>query len=277
MKRPSIPITDNHIHLDPVNGRGLEAAKDFQRAGGTHMVLVTKPSWSHGILPRDGEDFRTVFDATISTAEQVRSLGIGVFVVLGVHPAEITRLSGTCGMAGAVAVMQEGLTAAARYVAAGTAVGLKSGRPHYPASSEIMEASQKVLTHAICLAAEHRCALQIHAESGPCTDIAALAAKAGIEPHRVVKHFAVPETVLLPSLVARHPAIPDFCRTRRPFLMESDFMDENARPGAVTGPKSVPRSTMRLLAENAITEEDAWRVHAETAAKVYGVEVRLPE
>ncbi|HOU81519.1 MAG TPA: hydrolase TatD, partial [Methanoregulaceae archaeon] len=31
MKSHKFPITDDHIHIDPVNGRGLEAAKDFLR------------------------------------------------------------------------------------------------------------------------------------------------------------------------------------------------------------------------------------------------------
>lgn len=276
MKPPRVPVTDNHIHLDPINGRGIAAAKDFRRSGGTHMVLVTKPSWSHGILPRDGRDFAAVFDATIATAEQVRDLGIGVFVVLGVHPAEITRLTGACGLEGAVAVMQDGLTTAARYVREGRAVGLKSGRPHYAAAPEVMAASQRVLSHAIALAADQGCALQIHAESGPCGDIADLARTAGIDPLRVVKHYAVPDTPLMPSLLAKHPAVPDLCREKRPFLMESDFMDEDSRPGAVTGPKSVPRTVLHLLAEKAISEEDVWRVHAETVAQVYGVDIHLP-
>ncbi len=46
--------------------------------------------------------------------------------------------------------------------------------------------------------------------------------------------------------------------------MESDFMDENARPGAVIGPKSVPRYTNQLLRQGLITEEDCFRIHAET-------------
>ena len=93
MTRPvPIPITDDHIHIDPVNGRGLEAAKDFRRAGGTHLFLVSKPSWSFGITPARGEDFIPVFEGTLSIARQIRDLGIVVFPVLGVHPAEITKL-----------------------------------------------------------------------------------------------------------------------------------------------------------------------------------------
>ncbi|RLF97902.1 metal-dependent hydrolase, partial [Thermococci archaeon] len=34
-------ITDNHMHLDP-KGLGIEAAKKFLRAGGTHLFIVYK-------------------------------------------------------------------------------------------------------------------------------------------------------------------------------------------------------------------------------------------
>jgi TatD-related deoxyribonuclease len=57
--------------------------------------------------------------------------------------------------------------------------------------------------------------------------------------------------------------------------MESDYMDENSRPGAVIGPKSVPRYTNQLLSAGLITEEDWFRIHAETVEKVYGVSVTL--
>ena len=51
MRSPTYPVTDDHIHIDPVNGRGIEAAKDFFRAGGTHIFLVSKPSWSLVVHP----------------------------------------------------------------------------------------------------------------------------------------------------------------------------------------------------------------------------------
>ena len=57
--------------------------------------------------------------------------------------------------------------------------------------------------------------------------------------------------------------------------MESDYMDENSRPGAVVGPKSVPRHTNQLLAAGIITEDDCHRIHGETVEKVYGVTVTL--
>jgi TatD-related deoxyribonuclease len=273
MKNPAIPITDDHIHIDPRNGRGLSAAKDFQRAGGTHLFLVSKPSSSFGIFPKTGDEFREVFDGTVGVADMVRELGLTVFVVLGVHPAEITRLSGRFPLGDVVSVMKRGLDIAAEYIVEGKAVALKSGRPHYEVPPAILDASNDVLSHALSLAARLDCAVQIHAESGPCADVVSRAAHAGLPAFRVVKHYATPDTPLTPSMIATHPAIPDLAAEGRQFTMESDYMDENSRPGAVIGPKSVPRATFRLLSTGLITTEDAHRIHAETPGRVYGVEI----
>jgi len=270
------PVTDDHIHIDPVNGRGLEAAKDFRRAGGTHLFLVSKPSWSFGITPSKGEDFTPVFEKTLTIAREIRELGIIVFPVLGVHPAEITRLAELLGLPRAEEVMKEGLDVAAGFVARGDAVALKSGRPHYEVPADVLAASNRILLHSLTLAGDYDCAVQLHAEGGPCADVPAMAREAGLDPGRVVKHFATPETPLVPSLIARHEAIPALAREGRGFMMESDYMDENSRPGSVIGPKSVPRFTRRLLETGAISGEAAHRIHAEIPSRTYGVEILLP-
>jgi TatD-related deoxyribonuclease len=198
-----------------------------------------------------------------------------VFPILGVHPAEISRLSERMTLAEAVAVMKDGLDVAASYVKDGKAVALKSGRPHYEVSPEVLAASNDVLAHALTLTAECRCALQIHAETGPCADVVEMAARAGVPVDRVVKHYGSPDTPLHPSLIAKHEAIPDLAREKRPFTMESDYMDENSRPGAVIGPKSVPRYTHKLLESGAISVDDCYRIHGETIERVYGVRVTI--
>ena len=84
-----------------------------------------------------------------------------------------------------------------------------------------------------------------------------------------------PDTLLMPSFIAKHEAIPLLCTEKRHFTMESDYMDENTRPGAVIGPKSVPRFTKNLLVQGRISEEDCHRIHTETVEMVYGVPVNL--
>jgi TatD-related deoxyribonuclease len=61
----------------------------------------------------------------------------------------------------------------------------------------------------------------------------------------------------------------------RLFTLESDYMDENSRPGAVTGPKSVPRVTLRMLSEGLLSGDDAHRIHKLTPELIYGVDIDL--
>jgi TatD-related deoxyribonuclease len=275
LRTPAYPVTDDHIHIDPKNGRGLEAAKDFFRAGGTHLFLVSKPSWSLGVEASSGADYAQVYDETLRVAEMIRGIGITVFPVLGVHPAEISRLTERMSLKEATALMKAGLDCAATYVREGKAVALKSGRPHYDVSPELLAASNEVLAHALILAAECTCALQIHAETGPCADVVEMAGAAHMPVERVVKHYGSPDTPLHPSLIAKHEALPRLIQEHRRFTMESDYMDENSRPGAVIGPKSVPRYTNQLVSAGKMSVDDCFFIHAETVERVYGVTVEL--
>ena len=58
-------------------------------------------------------------------------------------------------------------------------------------------------------------------------------------------------------------------------MMESDYMDENSRPGSVIGPKSVPRSPDGSW-RRGLTEEAAYRIHVATPSRTYGVEIHPP-
>ncbi|HJJ79113.1 MAG TPA: TatD family hydrolase [Methanocorpusculum sp.] len=265
------PILDDHFHLNRRTGRGPEVIKEFMRSGGTHIVLVTLPSWSCGVTPVKPADFREVFDSALSDANAVCELGCTCYCMAGVHPAEVGRLLERMSLSEAEELMKGGLDVAAEYVAEGKCIGIKSGRPHYPVSSEVWEMSNRVLSHALTLAGELDCPLQIHAESGPCDDVIDMAKKAGMDSSRVIKHFATCDTPLHPSVTAREPFLADWFRDGREFTMESDFMDDNSRPGAVNGPRSVPRTIQRMLQKGEITVDDVCRIHLDVPSKLYRV------
>ena len=96
MQSPKFPVTDDHIHIDPINGRGVEAAKDFLRAGGTHFFLVSKPSWSLSVHPSKGADFSAVFDETLRVTGLIEETGVVVYPVLGIHPLRSTGCLNAC-------------------------------------------------------------------------------------------------------------------------------------------------------------------------------------
>lgn len=277
----SFPITDEHIHIDP-RAKGLKAVKEFQNAGGTHMIVVSKPSWTLGVNISEAEDYRIVFDETVEIVREINETGVVAYPVLGVHPAEITKLTERISLDEASSLMKAGLDIAAGYVEEGLAVGLKSGRPHYPVSDEIWMASNEIMSHAFDLGKDLGCAVQLHTESVGETellDIASIAKKSGIPLGKVVKHYAPPlvdvceKIGLFPGVLAGKGAIEEALSQGSRFMMETDYIDDPERPGAVLGPKTIPRRTLKLVEE--FGEEVFWKVHKENVEEVYEVEINL--
>lgn len=282
-KSGTFPITDNHFHIDLKRGRGLDAVNDFRRAGGTHVFLVSLPSWTLGYPVRKPEDFIPVFEETIRTAETIcRETDVTAFPVLGIHPVEIMHLSEEYGIARASEIMTGGFDIAASYVLEKKAVGIKSGRPHFPVSPEILEASGRVMSHAFETARDIGCPVQLHVEDmtpESVENIAKIAKDAGIDPGKVMNHHAAP----LVSVCEKHGIWPSVTTGKdmtvqalsqgARFLMETDYCDDPSNPGFVLGPKTVPKRTKQLLPEWG--EEVFRKIHQENPAKIYDVEIEL--
>jgi TatD-related deoxyribonuclease len=273
------PILDDHLHLDPVNGKPREAVADFAQAGGTHLLVLNKPSWTLGVDVDRKEDFREGFDHTIEATETAKQVLPGrAWTVLGVHPGLISRLVDDRDFAvdGARELMEAGLDVAAEYVAEGRALALKSGRPHYPVSDEVRKASNQVLRHALSLAGELDCILQLHTEdTDDLSEVGEWAAERGVSKERVVKHYASgPVSGATASVIARKDELRAAADSDEPFLMETDFLDDPDRPGAVLGPKTVPRRARWLREEG--YGEAVERAHVETPARVYGIDLSVP-
>ncbi|MFB6126639.1 MAG: TatD family hydrolase [Halolamina sp.] len=269
------PVLDNHLHLDPAHGQGLAAVDDFARLGGTHLLVVNKPSWLLGDVPESPAEFRHVFETTVGVvADAAERLDGTAWPVLGVHPGLVDTLVDDRGFAPAEAreLMQAGLDLAAEYVAAGDALALKTGRPHYEVADAVWEASNEVLKHGLALGAEHDCAVQLHTEAtDDLTEVAEWAEARGLAAHRVVKHYAGGTLAgPTPSVMSEKERLETAAEGKAPFLMETDFVDDPDRPGAVLGPKTVPRR-VRWLLENG-HEAAVRRAHVETPERVYGVD-----
>ncbi|WP_339103455.1 TatD family hydrolase [Haloterrigena salinisoli] len=269
------PVLDNHLHLDPDNHRGIDAVRDFARLGGTHLLVVNKPSWHLGVEAETGEDFRAVFERTIEIVDEASSeLDGRAWPVLGVHPGLITRLVDDRGFAPEEArdLMRAGIDVAAEYVESGEALALKSGRPHYDVDDDVWAASNAVMRRAFQRGADLDCAVQLHAEaSEDMTEVADWAEEAGLPARKVVKHYASGRLEgPIPSVMSEKDRLETAAERGEPFLMETDYIDDPDRPGAVLGPKTVPRR-VRWLLENG--HDEAVRIaHVETPERVYGID-----
>ncbi|MEF8800968.1 MAG: TatD family hydrolase [Halolamina sp.] len=292
------PVLDNHLHLDPEHARGMDAVRDFAHLGGTHLLVVNKPSWHLGPVPSDPDEFHRAFQATLDAVADATELLPGrAWAVLGVHPGLVSQLvDDGHSPEEAAELMRAGLDIAAEYVtdggrtsppsegadggrtsppsegAGGRALALKTGRPHYEVSDAVWDASNAVLKHGLALGAEHDCAVQLHTEGADhLTEIAEWAEARGLPSERVVKHYAGGTLVgPTPSVMSEKARLERAVEADEPFLMETDYVDDPDRPGAVLGPKTVPRRVRWLLAEG--HDDAVHRAHVETPRLVYGID-----
>ncbi|GBE19182.1 TatD related DNase [archaeon BMS3Abin16] len=277
-------ITDNHMHIDPANGMGLEAAKRFKRAGGTCMFLVNKMSKDWGVTVTKAGDFTAIFEGTVELGQMIaEETGLAVFPVVGVHPAELVYLCARFGTVRALEISTGAVDIASGFVESGLAAALgEIGRPHYPVEPDVFEASNKLLEHALCVAKDLGCAIQLHTESASeklFDDLSKMVKNTGIKPDKIVKHFSGPDTAMvqkrgiMPSVLSSTENIAAALKHNTGFLMESDYIDDNRRPGAVMGPKTVPRVTKKLVETGVLSLEDAARIHCDNIEKTYGFEL----
>ncbi len=278
----NIPITDNHIHVDPHNGEGpLEVAKKFQRAGGNVMIIPNKPTWTIG----KSCNFEKAMKLVIKYVDEINTnTDVKAFAVVGAHPAELSRrVENGLELEMAEKMMKSTLEDAQKLVIEGKAIGIgEIGRPHYEVSAEELEAHKRIMLHAMKLAADADCAVQLHTENaGPdqFLEFAEMADEADLERYKVIKHFSGPFVTenenhgLTPSLIATRDVIVEGIKKGNNFLMETDYLDMLDRPGAVLGPKTVPRRTNELLRNGTLTEEDAYKIHVKNVERAYGIDL----
>lgn len=272
-----IPILDNHAHLDKRHGEGIEAVEKFARSGGTHLCVVNKPFWSFDIQPSSGRDWEDVFEGTLNITDEARSVVEGdVFPVLGVHPVGIDRLLERFDIDEVEKLMKGGLDLAAKYVEENKAIALKSGRPHYEVSDEVLDVSNSVMKHSFKLAKDLDCAVQLHTESSDrLKDIVEMADEVGLSKGKIVKHYSPPSLEdVVPSVLAKEQQILEAIDKQDRFLIETDYIDDLERPGAVLGLRNVPRKTLSLL-ENEKYREPLYKAHVDTPNEVYGIDISL--
>lgn len=65
------------------------------------------------------------------------------------------------------------------------------------------------------------------------------------------------------------PLLASYEKNRTGFMLETDYMDDPRRPGAVLGPKTVPKRTQQLI-EAGMEEEMLWKCHVDVPNALYG-------
>jgi TatD-related deoxyribonuclease len=275
------PVLDNHIHLQP-SGKNIEALREFSNAGGTHVVLSQLPY--DEIQIKEEKDFRASYQITLDIAERARKeTDVGVFVSVGPYPVLLIDLAEKHGLSKATDIMKAGMDTAGKLVEEGKAIAIgEIGRPHFPVSPEILQASNDIMRYGMEVASEVGCAVVLHTESATpeaMKEIARIADAAGLERGKVVKHYCPPLILeeenhgLFPSVLASRTAITEALQKGTRFMMETDYLDDLSRPGAVMSITTVPKRTKSLMNSKSVSEETILRIHKDNPQKVYGIEI----
>ena len=285
------PVVDQHIHLDRSN-RYLSAIEEFVRVGGTGIMLVHKPGFS-GALPVDKEGYRRAYSETILMAEEVRKkFAISVGVVIGPHPVAWERQISELGIDRASELHLESVDLALELIEQGKAHCLgEVGRPHYEVSEEKWTQANENLSHIMAEAAISKIPIQLHVEDAAeqtYSEISQLAIQSGLPLSQTVRHYAPADVSanfthgLACTVSVGRGSVEGLLSTHAnasaPWGMETDFLDDPRRPGAVLGPKTIPKRTdelcSALLAENDPNDVEnlLLKIHSEWPSKLYGLD-----
>ena len=285
------PVVDQHIHLDRSN-RYLSAIEEFVRVGGTGIMLVHKPGFS-GTLPIDKEGYRRAYYETISMAEEVRKkFAITVGVVLGPHPVAWERQISELGIDRASELHLESVDLALELIEQGKAHCLgEVGRPHYEVSEEKWTQANENLSHIMAEAAISKVPIQLHVEDAgeqTYSEISQLAIQSGLPLSQTVRHYAPADVSanfthgLACTVSVGRGSVEGLLSTHAnasaPWGMETDFLDDPRRPGAVLGPKTIPKRTDELCAALLVANDQndvenlLLKIHSEWPSKLYGLD-----
>ncbi len=274
-------IFDNHLHLRR-DGYFLNAIKDFKSAGGTHFVLCQCPMIN---VVLKNKSYEKCYNETLLIANEIRSkIDVGIFVTVGPYPVDYLKLSEKFGRELAISIMKKGIDEAAVLCEEKKCIGIgEIGRPHFEVDKQVIKDSNEIIFYGMQRAKDAGVPVILHTESttpAQCKEFAELGKKAGLPVHKIVKHFSPPLILknenfgIMPSVLASEKNISEALKKGARFMMETDYIDDPRRPGAVLGPKTVPKRTIEFIKKNSLSDKDAYEIHKINPEKTYNIDLK---
>jgi len=271
-------IFDNHLHLRR-DGRFLDAVKEFKKAGGTHIVLCQYPM-PHIVLKE--KSYKSCYHQTIEMADEIRrNIDVGVFVTVGPYPVDYLTLIEKYDRYQVIEIMKKGMDEAAELCKDGRCIAIgEIGRPHFPVDETVIKDSNEILLYGMQKARDVNVPIVLHTESTTsksCKEFVELGKKAGLKADKIVKHFSPPLIFedenygLMPSIIAREKNILEAIKKGTRFMLETDYIDDLKRPGAVLSPKAIPTKMYSFLEKEIISEDQIYKIHKENPEKTYNI------
>jgi TatD-related deoxyribonuclease len=210
-----------------------------------------------------------------------RNIDVGVFVTVGPYPVDYLTLIEKYDRYQVIEIMKKGMDEAAELCKDGKCIAIgEIGRPHFPVDETVIKDSNEILLYGMQKAKDVNVPVVLHTESTTsksCKEFVELGKKAGLKADRIVKHFSPPLIFedenygLMPSIIAREKNILEAIKKGTRFMLETDYIDDLKRPGAVLSPKTIPMKMLSLLEKEIISEDQIYKIHKENPEKTYNI------
>lgn len=270
-----MPIHDNHFHCAPDGWKGLDAAKEFEAAGGTSIAHVRLPTY-----PTTVEEYVRTCEEHVRFSQVIRDeTDLTVWTAIGPYPLEPLKVAETKDWDAAMEFGRACYDATAPFFAEGQAHCLgEVGRPHFEVDAETWDNSNELLRYGMAAAKDAGVPIMLHTEHAePATmqEFAEMADGAGLARDRVIKHYCGPlvghneDHGLMPSIIAGRSNIRKAVAKGDRFLLETDYIDSAERPNVVMPCDTVPKRVNGFLQSGDITEKLAHKIGDELPRSLY--------
>ncbi len=270
-------IFDNHMHLSE-KGRYIEAIKEFKKYGGTHLNFC--PYTNVEKIIKKGY-IKCYEDGLKLAKKAMEKTNIKIYLTVGPYPIDYIKLKEIVGREKAIELMMKGMEEAQKFFLEGKAIAIgEIGRPHFKVDKQTWEDSNKIMEYGMLLAKEANSPIILHMEkANPSNmkEIAERARKIGLDTNKIIKHYSPPlikeeeNHGIFPSIISTEENIKEALKKGLRFMLETDYLDDLQRPGAVLSLKTIPRKIKKLMKENVIGEEEVAIINKDNPEKIYNI------
>ncbi|MEM1513304.1 MAG: TatD family hydrolase [Candidatus Thermoplasmatota archaeon] len=271
---------DNHMHLRE-DGKYIEEIKEFRKHGGKYLNYCPYTDIKKII---EGKSYLSCYEKGLKIAKNaMEKVDVKIFLTVGPYPVDYIKMRDLLGKERAMELMKKGMEEAGNFCKEGKAIAIgEIGRPHFKVSEEILEESNEIMKYGIEIAKDIGVPVVLHMEGANQSnmkEISEIAEKVGIKKDKVIKHFSPPivreeeNFGIFPSIIATEKNIEEAINKGKRFMLETDYLDDLRRPGAVLSLKTIPLKIKNLLIKEKMSYEDAMIINKDNPEKIYGIEL----
>ena len=284
MSEKIIKAADAHAHINPIRGIGVKKIiNKFKNMGGWFIALVSLPPYHYGIKEFNIEAFRRSFELLIKVASDIEKEGVKCRLICGFHPAIVDKLR-SMGVS-THNIKKLGIKVIdliCEYIKTQKVYGIgEVGVQHYPSSIDNIKIAFEIAKYALERASELDVIVHLHIKPDIETirRFKELAEDLAIKHEKVIFHHMSLNVVNELSvnnfsftIVGKYEILKSAVRMKPNYLVESDYLDDPKRPGAVIVPWAIPRNWRKLLMNNLCSLDYAETINIKNIKRIYEVE-----